>query len=141
MSCSAGRVENRLPWGVADFDHLESDLRRAAVRAAPIFLDIRPPCAGRNPMFWQTKGLVVGKAAAQAEPAFEGISGHPNLHQSGWGYVVVTSGAPQRHAWKADLWNDVIGRPRSSDSPVHCRIVLFDRRVPVHHGCFGLFVG
>jgi len=72
--------EGWLAGGVADFDHLEAGLGRAAIGAGPVLGDLGPSCTGWNAVLGQSDGLVIREAASEADPAFQGFVGHGDLH-------------------------------------------------------------
>src|SRR5262247_3844669 len=51
-----------------DFDHLKVFLARAALGTRPVHRHILPARAGRDPLLWEPRSLVVNKPANKAHP-------------------------------------------------------------------------
>ena len=51
-----------------DLDHLEIFLARTAVRTAPVFVNVLPACAWRNPLLWPSLLFVVNQSTHDTHP-------------------------------------------------------------------------
>ena len=52
-----------------DLDHLEIILARAAVRTAPVFVNVLPAGAWRNPLLWPSLLFVVNQSTHDTHPS------------------------------------------------------------------------
>ena len=51
-----------------DLDHLEIILARTTVRTTPVFVNVLPACAWRNPLLWPSLLFVVNQSTNDTHP-------------------------------------------------------------------------